>query len=233
MARFTPIYGAFVSRLDEIALLRSKASSLSRTKMAMRHGAEINALCRGSVVLLSSHIEAYVKELGEHSLDTIFSSGVCRSKIALPFFYHISRERIDNIRRGENPAKIARHVRSFVLSDSEMWKMGGGFPSPIGADDFNTGFSNPKFEKVRSYLARFGYGEFRRDFFVELGRNAQSTLTSIDHIVDTRNAIAHGDPSATKTPNEVKNMIDASKVFCRTVDNVFASWCAKTLCKIR
>lgn len=233
MTRFTPVYSEFVNRLDEISLLRTKAAGLARTKLAIRHGAEISALCRGSVVLLSGHIEAYVKELGEHTLDAIYVNGVCRSKIALPFFYHISREHIQNVRSGSQPETIAGHVRTFVESDSEMWAARGGFPAPIDAQDFNGGFSNPKFDKVKAYLGRFGYRDFRQDFMRRLGRAAQPTITGLDQIVDARNSIAHGDPAATKTPAEVKDMIQLAKLFCRTVDAVFAEWCSDNLCSIR
>ncbi|SHL51430.1 hypothetical protein SAMN05518668_101362 [Sphingobium sp. YR657] len=233
MTRFTPVYGEFVDRLGEISLLRSKAAALAQTTRAVRHRAEISALCRGSVVLLSSHIEAYVKELGEHTLDAIYDNGVCRSKISLPFFYHLSRARIENVRSGSQPANIASHMRSFVEHDATMWGSQGGFPTPIVAYDFNGGFSNPSFDKVKAYLGRFGYENFRRDFMRRLGRAAQPTITGLDQIVDTRNSIAHGDPSATKTPAEVKDMITLAKVFCRTVDTLFAEWCSANLCKIR
>ncbi len=233
MTRFTPVYGEFVDRLDEIILLRSKAAALARTKLAVRHGAEISALCRGSVVLLSSHIEAYIKELGEHTLDAIYDNRVCRSKIALPFFYHLSRGRIENVRSGSQPTMIAEHVRSFVEHDATMWVAQGGFPTPIGAQDFNGGFSNPSFDKVKAYLGRFGYESFRQDFMRRLGRAALPTITGLNQIVDARNSIAHGDPTATKTPAEVKGMIELAKVFCRTVDTLFAEWCSANLCKIR
>jgi len=233
MSRFTPVYGEFVDRLDEIILLRSKAAALARTTLAVRHRAEISALCRGSVVLLSSHIEAYIKELGEHTLDAIYNNEVCRSKIALPFFYHLSRARIENVRNGSQPAVIAEHMKSFVESDAAMWGTHGRFPAPIPAQEFNGGFSNPKFDKVKAYLGRFGYQSFRQDFMRKLGRAAQPTITGLDQIVDTRNSIAHGDPAATKTPAEVKEMIELAKVFCRTVDGTFAEWCSANICSIR
>jgi len=233
MPRYTPIYGAFVARLDEISLLRSKAAALGRTKHAVRHGAEISALCRASVVLLSSHIEAYVKELGEHTLDAIFENRVCRTKIAPLFFYHMSKERIENIRSGSDPEKISGNMRIFVETDSRMWESVGGFPAQISALDFNKGFSNPKFEKTKAYFGRFGYLAYRRDFLMKLGRNGQATINNLDQIVDTRNSIAHGDPNATKTPAEIADMLETAKVFCRTTDGIFAKWCSGNLCNIR
>ena len=69
MARYTKVYGEFTMRLNEVHLLRKKAGALNRGALALRRGPEISALCRGAVVLLSSHIEAYVKELGSGPID--------------------------------------------------------------------------------------------------------------------------------------------------------------------
>jgi hypothetical protein len=233
MARYTVVYGDFLDRLDEVNLLRSKAGRLARNKNAVACGAEIQALCRACIVLLSSHIEAYVKELGEHTLDKIYEKEVGRSKIAIQFFYHISKDKIENIKNGSNSEKIARNVHSFVSSDAAIWSTVGKFPVPISATDFNKGFSNPKFDKIKTYLSRFGYSEFRYEFFKTLGSSAQFMIGNLDQIVDTRNAIAHGDPSATKTPKEVEQMIDTAKSFCRYTDSLFSAWCGKNLCKIR
>ncbi len=76
-------------------------------------------------------------------------------------------------------------MRSFVDNDSAMWAARGAFPSPIGAQEFNGGFSNPKFDKIKAYLGRFGYQDFRQDFMRRLGRAAQPTITGLDQIVDT------------------------------------------------
>ncbi len=233
MARFIPNYGDFSERLNEVKILRKKAAKLERSKDSFSHGDEISALCRGAVVLLSGHIEAYVKELGEHTLDTLYLKKVCRSRLAPQFFYHVSRELIDSIRDASQAERIALHMQSFVDSDITYWSKTSPLPTPISSETFNKGFANPKFDKVKAYFGRFGYTEFRRDFFRELGRDAQTTVNSLDHIVNTRNSIAHGDPSATKTPLEVRGMIDTAKSFCRTTDTVFARWCKGQLCPIR
>lgn len=233
MARHTSVYGEFVLRLDEVALLRKKARILERSQKSLFHGPEIRALCRGSVVLLSSHIEAYIKELGEHALDKLYVNGTCRSAFPPQFFYHISKEKIDCIRSTSQPEKIAEHVLDFISHDVSYWGNCGGLPAPIPSQEFNAGFSNPTFEKVKAYFGRFGYTDFRRDFMKALGREANGNIANLDQIVMTRNAIAHGESSATKTPTEIKDMEISAKLFCRSVDGLFAEWCKKRLCPIR
>ena len=61
----------------------------------------------------------------------------------------------------------------------------------------------------------------------------QPTVAMVDHLVDTRNKIAHGDSAASKTPSEVKDMASITQSFCRSTDAVFATWWRKSFCAIR
>lgn len=233
MSRYTNIYSEFSSRIVEVSILRKKAAKLEKSAGSLAHGAEIRALCRASVVLLSSHVEAYIKELGEHTLDTAHRLAVPRGSLAPQFFYYVSKERIENIRGSVQPDTIARNVQLLFDSDSAFWQGTGPIHGPIASVEFNAGFSNPKFDKVKAYFGRFGYTSFRTDFMRSLKARGSTVETAINAIVDTRNAIAHGDPSATKTPNEVEEMEKLAKEFCRTVDSVFSHWCKSSLCAIR
>jgi hypothetical protein len=233
MPRFTRVYCEFIGRLDEVSLLRKKAAALERSSRSLLHGAEIRALCRSAVVLLSSHIEAYIKELGELALDSAHQKKVPRSRVSPQFFYYVSRERIEGIRGSTQPDSIAKSIQEFVLHELPNWHGTGPIHGPISSESFSSGFSNPRFERVKSYFSRFGYNEFRRDFMKVKGARGTPLETSINTIVNTRNSIAHGDPSATKTPSEVREMEENAKEFCRAVDHVFSEWCKRSLCGIR
>lgn len=233
MSKYTSVYSEFVARLVEVQLLQKKAAALQRRTDALRRGEEINALCRASVVLLSSHIEAYIKELGEHVVDCMYRRNVCRSKVSNNFFYHISKEKIEAIKSTSDHARISDFIFDFLDKDSMLWGKADPFPRSIDIGIFNKGFANPKFEKVKAYLGRFGYENYRKDFLRDLGNQGNLTINSLDAIVNARNAIAHGDPEATKTPEELKTLLDMSKIFCRTTDRVFSRWCYNNLCSIR
>lgn len=233
MSKYTKIYSKFLLRLAEVRLLRQRARALERRKNAFKHDAEINAFCRSAVVLLSSHIEGYIEELGEHTLDKIYNKRVCRSKFSPLIFYYTSQKNIKNIRNTQDYEKITETIFDFINTEGDMWKKTTPLSQPIDSDLFNKGFSNPKFEKAKSYFSRFGYSEFHQDFMRELRADGQPTITALNHIVDTRNAIAHGDPRAKKTPTEVESMIDYAILFCRTTDTIFGKWCKSNLCSIR
>lgn len=233
MARYTHVYGEFVERLREIDILRVRAARLERSRQSYKYSQEIAALCRGGVVLLSSHIEAYVKELGEHAIDTMFQKGVCRSQLAPQFFYYVSRKKLEQIGASEDPAVVAQNVFKFISEHGHYWEATDPFRLPVLAQEFNSGFSNPAFKKVKSYLGRFGYSTFTADFDKYLTRDSRSTKDGLNQIVDARNAIAHGESSANKTPAELKYMMNTAKVFCRTTDTLFANWCSRQLCAVR
>lgn len=232
MARYTTAYSSFVTRLDEVeALRRFAAEKESEDPIAMR--VDISALCRGSVVLLSSHLEAYVKELGELALDSLHTHSVSREDIASRFFYHISKSALDEIKDTADPDKISEKIFEFLRVDGEFWSRSGAFIEPVPSDRFNKGFSNPAFNKIKAYLNRFGYSDYRRDLSLKLQANFQPTINMVDHLVDTRNKIAHGDPSATKTPSEIKDMVGFVKRYCAETDSVFGTWWKARFCSIR
>ena len=233
MPRYTSSYSDFVERIEEVRILRIRAAKLERSKSSYEMKNEINALCRGGVVLLSSHIEAYIKELGELVLDSLYLKGVCRSKLAPQFFYHVSKNRIDSIRNTPDPQKIANHLFKFLEDDQQIWSKSAALPLPILSDKFNSGFSNPRIDKIKTYFARFGYNDYSRDFNLALTKDAHAVVTGLNNIVDTRNLIAHGDTSANKTPGDLELMINNAKIFCRTTDSVFSAWCSRKLCSVR
>ncbi len=199
--------------------------------MGLRH--EINALCRGAIVLLSARVEAYVKEVGGVALDAMHSKRVPRARFSDRVFYYASKSILDEIQDTEDPDKIAAKVFSFLQSDGGLWSKTSSLPTPIDADRFSKGFSNPSFGKVCAYFGRFGYSNYSRDLGRILRARYGATTNMINHLVETRNNIAHGDPSATKTPDELRDMMILSRLFCRTTDSVFASWCGSSLCRIR
>jgi hypothetical protein len=232
MARYTTAYSSFVTRPDEVEALRRFAAAKEREDaVALR--ADISALCRGSVVLLSSHLEAYIKELGELALDSLHAQSVSRASLTSRFFYHISKNALDEIKDTSDPDKISDKVFDFIIEDGEYWSRTGSFPGPVPSERFNKGFSNPAFKKIKAYLNRFGYSDYRRDLAGKLQANFQPTINMVDHLVDTRNKIAHGDPSATKTPSEVKDMVVIVKRYCSETDSVFATWWKNSFCSIR
>jgi len=232
MARYTTAYSSFITRLDEVRILqRSGAAKERKNPIGLRD--EINALCRGAVVLLCGHLEAYVKELGEIALESMTLKNIKRTNLSSRFYYHISQDLLDEIEEPSDPEKIAEKVFAFLESDLEFWSRVGPFPQQIPTDRFNMGFSNPGFKKIKKYFNRFGYSDYQNDLAQRLLANYLPTVNMVNHLVDTRNKIAHGDPAASKTPAEVATMMAMIRLFCGSTDAVFASWWKTEFCPIR
>jgi len=232
MARYTPAYSSFVSRLIEVDDLRETAVARERED-AVSHRNHISALCRGSIVLLSAHLEAYIRELGETALEAIVVKRVDRSRMAPRFFYHISKRILAEIKDTSDHDKIASKVFEFLKTESDFWEGTGAFAVSLPSVSFSKGFSNPAYDKICSYLNRFGCETYSSDLASKLQAKYQPVTNMVNHLVDVRNKIAHGDPTASKTPSELEDMISIIKLFCGATDSVFGSWCKANLCAIR
>ncbi|GJM45035.1 MAG: hypothetical protein DHS20C21_18770 [Gemmatimonadota bacterium] len=232
MAQFTPAYSSLVKQLDEVETLRRLASESEKTD-PIGASKEINALCRSAVVLLCAHLEAYVRELGDVTLDSIHAKAVPRNAVSTRFYYHLSKDLLSEVRDTADHSRIALKVFEFIERDLASWSRTGPFPDPLSSERFNQGFANPAFKKVKKYFNRFGFAEYQQEMGATLQAHYQTTVNMIDHLVDTRNKIAHGDPNASKTPAEVQEMTETVRRFCRVTDQVFANWCRDQLCAIR
>ena len=232
MAKYTSAYSSFVSRLSEVNDLGKTAAARERED-AISNRYHISALCRGSIVLLSAHLEAYIRELGEITLDAIVAKRVDRSVVAPRFFYHISKPILEEIKDTTDQDKIAEKVFRFLSTEYDHWIKTGPFTMSIPADAFNKGFSNPAYSKICKYFNRFGCDTYHTELARYLRADFQPATNMVNHLVEIRNKIAHGDYMASKTPLEVMDMVTFIKLFCSATDSVFASWCTKHLCTIR
>ena len=234
MTRYTKAYSAFTKGLAEVETL-CHIASLREKRDPIGLKEEINALSRSSIVLLSSRLEAYVKELGGIALDSLYEKSVPREKMPSQFYYHISKDKLDEIQDTSDPEKIARKVFLFIERDLPYWSRAEAFPKEIPIDRFNMGFSNPTLKRIGKYFNRFGYSgeDYQHDLYKRLANACLPTTNMVNQLVYTRNKIAHGDPMATQTPLELAKMIETIRLFCRCTDEVFASWWKTHFCSIR
>lgn len=192
-----------------------------------------SAVCRGAIVLLCSHIEGYIKELGELTLARLYDRGICRSKIPHLVAYHVSKDLVSDIKDTSDTTRMAAQLADLISRDLPYWQSQGPIEVPLSEERFNKGFASPSFNKISSYFGRFGHVEFKRDLGFALAGDYATCKTLINHIVDIRNKIAHGNPSLSKTPADLLDAASNVQKFCRTTDDVFAKWCKQNLCSIR
>ena len=210
MSRYTSAYSAFVERLNEINIILRLARQYER-RNPIDNAEKINALCRSATVLLCSHIEGYTKELGELTLGRIVENGVCRSKISNLIPLYASRDLVFEIKETSDSEKLAEKIALLFARDLALWEQEGAHPQPISEDRFNKSFSSPSYQKIASYMGRFGYKTFKKDLGKALQSDFNAARNWIDHIVDIRNKIAHGDANTTKTPTDLLDALPVVK----------------------
>lgn len=232
MTRHTAAYSGLIKRLVEVETILHLARQASTKPPVPVNVARINALCRSGVLLLSSHIEGYIEELGEIALYQIEQRQLLKSSLGTKFRYHLSRDIIANIKQTTDPSQIADHLDKLLQRDGHIWDSAPNFRSPLPARVF-LDFGNPKHEAIKEFFSRFGYTSYEYDLKKRLKANFSPCQNMIDQVVEQRNKIAHGDVVTTGTPIDLFNMIELVKQYCREADCVVADWFKAQKCPIR
>jgi len=232
MSRYTSAYSSLLQQLKEVEILQRDASRRERED-AVGLRREINASCRAAIVLLCARLEGYIEELGVVALQSIHMKQVSRDGLAPQLFYHLSKDLLKEVGEATAPERIAASVFAFLDSDLPLWGRRGPFPVAPSSHRFNEGFSNPSFDKIRAYFNRFGYANYSRDLGRLLKAEYMPVVNLVNHLVDTRNQIAHGDAAATKPPRDVHQMTLMIRKYCGATDSVFGAWCKSNMCCIR
>ena len=233
MARYTEAYSGFVSRVPEVDALYNLANEHIRSVGPLKSAGIVRVMCRSGVVLLSSHIEGYVDDLAEVILRRIVKNKTPKQNLASRFRYHFTKDLINELRETKDPDKIASKIEALFRRDSDIWCSKSNFEEDLPADRFVSGFSTPRFDQVKLFIARFGYIDYRRDLGTHLRANFRPCINMVDNVVDQRNKIAHGDIVATATPNDLAAMLQLVRMFCRSTDVVVGNWFRSIGCPIR
>lgn len=233
MPRYTAAYQGFLQRLPEIEALNRLARQHSVKLGSKRDAETVNALCRASIVLLSSHLEGYVENLAEVILQRIFQRTLSKQKLAPRFLYYFSKDILDELYGTRDPDKMAGKVKVLFQRDIDIWSTNDTFEAELPSDRFIADFSNPSFKKIKRFVARFGYSDYQHDLGYLLRANYQPCVNMVDNVIDQRNKIAHGDAVATAVPLDVANMLRLVRLFCRATDDVVGNWFRNEGCIIR
>lgn len=232
MGRYSVAYSSFIRRLDEIEAILAIARELPRPFSAP-NSPRVNALCRGGIVLLSSHIEGYVEELGSLAVDRLARDNVSKAAMPLAFRYHLSQDLIDDIREARDPTVIATKIVEFWTRDGHIWDNTPQFGVPLSIDAVLSKFATPRHENIRKFFRRFGYDNLDSQLRNRLRQDFVICKNMVDHVVDERNKIAHGDFVTAGTPQDLHDMSRLVKVYCRNLDHVVGDWFKSRGCPVR
>lgn len=232
MPRFTPAYSRFVRRLEEVDTL-AKFAKRTSFRAPLTNPTLVNAVCRSGVVLLSSHIEGYIEDLGELAIERVANKRIAKTQLSLGFRYHLSRDIINVIRQATDPEKSAKKIVELFTRDSLIWNQDPLFPPTLSGQIFLSDFANPNHERICNFFGRFGYTEFNYDLQKILGRDFLVCSNMVNQVIDQRNKIAHGDLLSVTTPSDLQEMLRLVKQYCKSVDAIVAAWFSGIGCTIR
>ncbi|MCH8137200.1 MAG: hypothetical protein IIB77_14590 [Proteobacteria bacterium] len=233
MSAYSTAYSSLIIRLEEIEAVLSLARATAKAPPVRRNLVLVHALCRGGVVLLCSHIEGYIEDLGILAIDRIASKKLPKHVLSEDFRYFLSRDLIAGIKDSTHPPTVASKVRAFFTRDAHIWDNSSDYSSPLPATAFVGNFSNPRPEQIRRFFSRFGYTQFERDLAHRLTHDFRACRNMVDQVVEQRNKIAHGDSITTGTPQDLADMLRLVKSYCRVTDQVVGDWFRTKGCSIR
>ena len=231
MPRYTVAYSTLVKRLGEVDELSQLARSFEKLHTRPDDLSKVRALGRASVVLLCSHIEGYIEDIGSLAIDRIQDRNVKKDSLPLEFRYYLSLDNIRRIQTSQHPDTTAEAVLDFMRQAGAIWDTSREF-SQIDAAGFNSSFSSPTHRKIRQFFRRFGFKEYDG----RMRRKLQTKVTcinTVNNVVHQRNAIAHGDQRVRTSSADLRQMREDVKLYCRTTDEVVGDWFREEICPIR
>ena len=233
MARYSSAYSGLIRRLDEIEAIISIARRVSAIPMTQPNPSRVNALCRGGIVLLCSHVEGYVEDLGAVAINSLARKNLPKNSMSGAFKYHLSRDLIDDINRPTDPEAIASRVDTFLARDTHIWDATPNFTGQLPVETFVGNFATARHDNIGRFFRRFGYQNFQNDLVAQLQSNYLICRNMVDHVVDQRNKIAHGDFVTAGTPADLQDMCRLVRLYCRSLDKVVGDWFKSRGCSIR
>ena len=233
MPRYSPIYSDFVERIKEVDKIATTARRYERIKPFGSQSEIVSALCRGGVVLLSSHIEGYISDLNEAILDTLVEKQIPIEKLATGFRYYLSKDIVDEISDTSEPAAITKKLKHLHKRDTHIWDDHPHFTNPLDSEKFMKGFSTPKPKNIYKLFRRYGHNNVKNDMMKKLRGDFIRHEANVDSTVNLRNDIAHGDGETTLTPDDLRLRKKSTHIFCREIDDSVCKWFGSLKCGLR
>ena len=241
MARYTEAYCLFTNDLKDIerflTLKAHRSVDFRNPNLANIN----NILCRASIVLLSSAMERYVKELAGIVLERISQRRVAKRKLPDDFRYYLSADILRGLGQSQDPSTISEKIVSLFQRDSGIWSGKETFPTGL-CDTHHEHFvqnvvwriGNPRVKNLHSFMKRIGYHSYIADMKHSLKERYSTYENMVNRVADRRNRIAHGDIRETFTPADVTQMLQLTRCFFRETDVLVADWYRDTVeCVIR
>jgi len=205
------------ARLDEVIVLSATDPRINdpRSSNATLSGA-VNRAC---VVLLSAHLEGYLEDVALEALDVFITEAICVDDLPLLLRAVHAEDHLGVLEQMKDRKARAPRIQDLLQSELGLWQPGNRLATPmLRASTLSKQMSNPGSREMRSFLELVGV-----DLKDWLQRTSDMPLLGdADGLVARRNAIAHGEVSASVTSADVSRYIISVETLSRSIDEAVA-----------
>ncbi len=178
----------------------------------------VRAINRGSVVLLSSHLERYLRGLNEEAVGVIDAATV--GGYALPETLRLQHSKIpiDELAAAQWDNRAAM-LSQLVEKDGWLW---GSTPKAnLEHDRLLRWMKSPSPKRASRMFKLWGVSDIF-SAITRQPRTKQRMMLKLEELVDKRNDIAHGDSGAEATYQDIASYVAVVRTFCERADRILA-----------
>lgn len=217
--------GAFIefynNKREIVEILRAAPSDEDQLSSSAKRQLA-NALYRGSVVLLSSHLERYVESLLVEAIDAINAANLAVSAIPDGLI-------LESIRRPLHDAHEAKRLSTKTgflktIADNYGWSWDNVSPCRLNSEAFVETFDNPLPERITKVFRHFDIGNVVGQA-VGLSTIPQRAIVEakVRELVEKRNSVAHAGMTSDITRQDVIIYLVCTYRLARGIDVVVGS----------
>lgn len=206
----------FNIKLREIFILLDNCTNKNgRLQIVRKNINRDNAICRGIIVLITSHLEGYFESLIADVIKCFTINGIKMGDIPESLKVKMLSDEVSNI-RNENVQQVWNGIKtissSVLVNDTRICSIGDIDEQIITRD-----FGQPGSKKIRKLLNYIGIDNIWSKVNANLSINVNQV---IDQLVLKRNKIAHGDAIESATSSDIRQIIKDIKNITKTIDKI-------------
>ena len=178
----------------------------------------VRAINRSSVVLLTSHLERYLRALNEEATDAVNAVAIQGTTLPEALRLQHSRAAVDLMVETQWRNRSGQ-LESFISRDGWLW--GDATKGELEAERLLAWMRSPYPDRIKRFFAMWGID----DVFGTVTRAPHTRArlwTRLDELVGKRNQIAHGDPTTGATFQDIASYLAVVKEFCTRSDRAMA-----------
>lgn len=207
------------SGIAEVKALRSHYAVPRGAIPLGTHAVAAKAHGRACVVLLSSHLERYVRSINEESIEWLNFQRCDLGRFPPEFLLTHSRVAVDDLAM-KSWEKRGPTLKEFVSTHGRLWS-DSGTTGDLQHQPLLSWMKSPKPDSLKRFYRVYGIPNIF-DVVTRQHSTKSSLYLGITELVEKRNNIAHGDYQTEALPVDVTKYLNAVDKFASSADKCMA-----------